>query len=52
MVPALEVADNETVPASQRFPGVVLTMEGVLYTVATTAVRVAEGQVPPFTASA
>ena len=38
-VPALAVAPSTTVPASQRLPGVVEVIEGVMFTVATTAVR-------------
>ena len=37
-VPALLVAPNVTVPASQRAPGVVVRTVGVLVTVATTRV--------------
>ena len=37
-VPALAVAPSTTVPASQRLPGVVEVTEGVVFTVATTAV--------------
>ena len=48
-VPALAVAPSTTVPASQRLPGVVEVTEGVIFTVATTAVR-AEVQ-PPLVAS-
>ena len=38
-VPALAVAPSTTVPASQRLPGVVEVIVGVMFTVATTAVR-------------
>ena len=48
-LPALVVAASTTVPASQRLPGVVEVTEGVIFTVATTAVR-AEVQ-PPLVAS-
>ena len=36
-VPALVLAPSTTVPASQRLPGVVDVIEGVVFTVATTA---------------
>ena len=48
-VPALAVAPSTNVPASQRLAGVVEVTEGVVFTVATTAVR-AEVQ-PAFVAS-
>ena len=37
-VPALAVAANETVPVSQREPGVVPEIEGIVFTVAITPV--------------
>jgi hypothetical protein len=43
--PALEVADNVTLPASQRLAGEVEVIDGVELTVAVTAVLV-EVQVP------
>ena len=49
--PALAVAPRVTVPASQRAPGVVVLMEGVVFTVAITGVRVVERQLK-FEASA
>jgi hypothetical protein len=36
-VPALAVAPKATVPASHLFPGVVVLTDGVVFTVATTA---------------
>jgi len=39
-VPALDVAPNVTVPASQRAAGLVVAIVGVVFTVATTAVLV------------
>jgi hypothetical protein len=36
-VPALAVAPKAIVPASQRLPGVVVLTDGVVFTVATTA---------------
>ena len=48
-VPALVLAPSTTVPASQRLPGVVDVIEGVVFIVATTAV-LAEVQ-PPLVAS-
>ena len=42
-VPPPVAAPSETVPAPQRVPGVVPVMVGIVFTVATTAVR-AEGQ--------
>ena len=44
-VPALAVAPSDNVPASQRLAGVVEVIEGVIFTVATTAV-LAEVQLP------
>ena len=37
-VPALAVAPSDNVPASHRLPGVVEVIDGVMFTVATTAV--------------
>ena len=48
-VPALALAESATVAASQRLPGVVEVTDGVVFTVATTAV-LAEVQ-GPFVAS-
>ena len=43
--PTFEVADNITVPASQRLLGVVDVIVGVIFTVAITAV-LTEAQIP------
>ena len=40
-VPDEAVADNVTVPASQRLPGVLEAIDGMAFTVATTAVLLA-----------
>ena len=45
-VPALAVAANPTVPASQRAAGVVPVIVGVVFTLAVTAVRVPVVQPP------
>ena len=46
MVPADDVAPKDTVPVLQRLAGVVAVIVGIVFTVATTAVREAAPQLP------